>query len=676
MIDFSSELNQEQLAVVYQGDGHCLVLAGAGSGKTRTITYRVAYLLERGIDPENILLVTFTNKAAGEMVKRVREITGAKKQLPWAGTFHHIAYKILRAHAGLLGYSPNFSILDSADSEATVKTCIKNLSIDTAGQKFPSARIIKDIISYTRNAETTIEDVLDLKYPSWFKWIEEIKHVAGEYEKRKIAANSMDFDDLLVNLLRLLNEQKIFSKYAGQFKYVLVDEYQDTNKIQASIVKKLSSIHENLLVVGDDAQSIYSFRAADIENILNFENDYPGAKIFKLETNYRSSQEILSLANSVIANNVNQYPKNLKTVFQSGLKPELKPEADGESEADNIVKKISKLLNDGLTANEIAVLFRASHHSQRLEIALVEAGIPYDYRGGVRFFERAHIKDVLAYLRLLNNLADEAAWRRVLLKEEGIGPVAVERIIQAVRTASNVAEIKSIGFDILGEKAKVGWQNFARIWEELLNLGTSRPAELVRAILDMGYEDYMEAEYLDSSERMGDLEQLVAYAGKFKDLSEFLAEANLTEDYGQKMQTTKVPRDKKIILSTVHQAKGLEWSAVFMINLTSGGFPNSRALSEQNGLEEERRLFYVAITRAKKNLFLSYPMESGAWGDMVSGPSMFLEEIDSDLLDDKSFLKNGRALSLNDSLAGVEYVDEEASIKIKPGSFLRDIGDL
>lgn len=759
MIDFSSELNQEQLAVVYQGDGPCLVLAGAGSGKTRTITYRVAYLLEQGVSPENILLVTFTNKAAAEMISRVAELSSRKNRqtdgeglssivhspsttLPWAGTFHHIAYKILRQYAGVLGYAPNFTILDADDSEAMVKTCIKNLSIETDGQKFPSANVVKNIISYARNAQAAIGDVLDMKYPGWFKWSQELEQIADDYDKRKRTANSMDFDDLLVNLLALFNssvilngvkdllsdnkdssvatlpqnDNAILQKYANQFRYILVDEYQDTNRLQANIVKKLASVNKNLLVVGDDAQSIYSFRAADIENILSYEKDYPEAKIFKLETNYRSSQEILSVANDVISSNVNQYPKNLKTTFQSGVKPELRPQADQTAEADFVVKKIAEFLEQGVAPKDIAVLFRASHHSQQLEMALAEAGIAYDYRGGLRFFERAHVKDILAYLRLLNNLADEAAWRRVLLKEEGIGPVAAATIVQNVQ---DVVNDKSDGNDEVDEndqfdqakrfinfikrgdlssslsaKAQTGWNNFLKIYNAIASVGNS-PAKCVRAILDTGYAYYLEAEYFDSRDRRGDVEQLVVFAGKFKDLAEFLAETSLAENYRQATSPQPSPykgeggesgrplltkersevRSGKIVLSTVHQAKGLEWSAVFLVNLASGAFPNSRAAGERGGIEEERRLFYVAITRAKKNLFLTYPMENAGWGDTMPGPSMFLEEIDSELLDDKSLLGNGRSLSLDD--AEIEYVDDEDKpIKIKPGSFLRDIGDL
>ena len=818
-----SELNEEQKAVVTQGDGYFLVLAGAGSGKTRTIVYRAAYLLEQGVAPENILLVTFTNKAAAEMISRVGELSSRagltdchsresgnpetterekipkqvrddtvqddehvdprfhgddrkksasepssvvrspKAVLPWAGTFHHIAYKILRRYSGALGYAPNFTILDADDSEALVKTCVKQLAPETGGQKFPSAGVLKAVISYARNAETTIEDVLDMKYPGWLKWSEEIKQIAAEYEKRKRAANSMDFDDLLVNLLLLLNssvilngknvilseakdlssdekdssvvslpqnDNPVLKKYATQFKHILVDEYQDTNRLQASIVKKMASVHKNLLVVGDDAQSIYSFRAAEIENILNFEKDFPGAKIFKLETNYRSSQEILSLANAVIANNVKQYPKNLKTIFQSGLKPQLRPRADQSAEAEFVVEKITEFLEQGVPAKEIAVLFRAAHHSQQLEMALAQAGIAYDYRGGARFFERAHVKDILAYLRLLNNPADESAWSRVLLKEEGIGPAAVKAIVENVqdchsRESGNPEtterekipkqvrddtvqddehvdprlrgdDIKHLG-DCLSGKAQVGWNNFLKTYNAALESGGS-PAKAVRAILETGYADYLEAEYFDSRERKGDLEQLVIYAGKFSDLAEFLAEASLAENYRQVTSPPPSPykgegdgaghplltkerkevRSGKIILSTVHQAKGLEWSAVFVVNLSSGAFPNSRAANERGGIEEERRLFYVAITRAKKHLFLTYPMENSGWGDTLPGPSMFLEEIDSELLDDKSLLKSGRALLLNDPSADVEYVSEENDrpLKIRPGSFLRDVEDL
>jgi DNA helicase-2/ATP-dependent DNA helicase PcrA len=677
MIDFQSELNPEQLEPVLHGDGPCLVLAGAGSGKTRVITYRVAYLLEQGITPENILLVTFTNKASDEMIRRVQKLTGSDKRLPWAGTFHHIAYRILRIYAQILGYKNNFSVLDSDDSETILKLCAKPFKSNSGRVKFPSARVLQSIISFARNSETTIGSVLDLKYPQWQIFSDNIKTIAHEYEQKKKEANAMDFDDLLVNFLLLLNHEPALKKYAEQCKYILVDEYQDTNKIQSSIIRKLASIHGNVLVVGDDAQSIYSFRAADIANILEFEKEYPTAKIFKLETNYRSSQEILEVANGVIENNLKQYKKQLKTLSSSGQKPALHPQMDQSGEAEFVVSKILEFLDKGIPANEIAVLFRAAHHSQLLEMELVKGGIAYDYRGGLRFFERAHVKDVLAYLRILNNLADTAAWMRVLMHEEGIGPAAAGKIVEALKYITNIDEVKIVGEKILGEKAKQGWYSFVRIWESMLSKSKNDISGLLDAILNSPYKDYLESEFIDSRDRIEDITQLKVFAAKYNELEEFLAEASLQEGFGAKAGTVSARTESadKIVLSTIHQAKGLEWSVVFIINLASGSFPNDRALREDNGLEEERRLFYVAITRTKNHLFLTYPMASGSWGDSMSGPSIFLGEISSDLLEDHSLLSSN-GLVLNDEAADVHYIDEDKPLRIKPGSFLRDLSDL
>ena len=673
MIDYSKELNAEQIEPVLRGDGPCLVLAGAGSGKTRTITYRVAYLLEQGIPPEEILLVTFTNKAADEMIRRVQYLTGSTSRLPWAGTFHHIAYKILRVYAPLLGYKNNFSVLDSDDSEAIIKLCAKPAQSSLQKNKFPSARVLQSIISFSRNSETSIADTLDLKYPQWQIFADDIARIADEYAAKKKEAQVMDFDDLLVLLLQLLHQPSVLEKYARQFRYILVDEYQDTNKIQSSIIKKLSSFHGNVLAVGDDAQSIYSFRAANIANILQFEKDYPQAVVTKLETNYRSSQEILSVANEVISNNAKQYKKNLYTTFQSGEKPMLCPKMDQADEAEFVTGKILSFLDEGVPAHEIAVLFRASHHSQLLEMELVKAGISYDYRGGLRFFERAHIKDILAYMRIVNNRADTAAWLRVLMHEEGIGPVAAAKIAVIAKTAESMEEVIEAGVKMLGEKAGRGWSNFASIAEVAVRAGMHNPAQMIVALAGSAYADYLQSEYVDSRDRLADINQLRAFAEKYIDLDQFLAEASLQEGFGARSQNQSA---EKIVLSTVHQAKGLEWQVVFVINMASGAFPGDRSLQEPGGLEEERRLFYVAITRAKRHLYLTYPMAGGAWGDSMSGPSLFLSEISSDLLDDRSLLSTGNGLMLNDEEAGVSYIDETKPLKIRPGSFLRDLNDL
>jgi len=722
MIDYSKELNQEQLAVIYMGDGPCLVLAGAGSGKTRTVTYRVAYLLEQGIKPENILLVTFTNKAAGEMIERVSGLRstvyrpqlttdnqttdyGQSKTedrrpktaniLPWAGTFHSIAYKILKRHASFIGYTEKFTVLDSEDSRSLIKLCAKDIFNSGTDKKNPSANVLQGIISFAKNADTTIEEVLDLKYPQWFAVADQIKNLWSEYEKRKKQANCMDFDDLLTNWLLLLQNEEIKNKFATQFQYIMVDEYQDTNKIQAEIIKKLASVHKNILVVGDDAQSIYSFRAANIENILNFERDYPEAKIFKLETNYRSTKEILEIANDIISYNTKQYKKSLKPIKDGGDKPQLRPQMDQSMEASFVLEKIVESLEKGVAPSEIAVLFRASAHSQMLEMELTKAGIQYDYRGGMKFFERAHIKDVLSYLRIVSNLNDLVAWTRVLLHEEGIGPAAVEKIMEFVRSLQNIEELPEIK-NILGGKAQLGFENFLKIWDEMLTSDRT-PANMINKILDSAYKDYLENEYLDYKDRKADIKQLATFAEKYDKLEEFLAEATLQENFkdlpppllvkegtsspyeGEVAQSARGVKDK-IVLSTVHQAKGLEWENVFIINLSSGAFPSDRSLSETQGLEEERRLFYVAITRAKKNLFLTYPMIGGGWGDSLSGPSMFLSEIDSELLDDRSLISDS-ATKFNDPISGVVYEAEESAYidkptKIRPGSFLRDLDDL
>lgn len=673
MIDFSKELNQEQLAVVLMGEGPCLVLAGAGSGKTRVITYRVAYLLEQGVKPENILLLTFTNKAADEMIARVQKITHSSTRLPWAGTFHSVAYKILRLYAPLLGYKERFSILDSEDSESLLKACVKEHK--SPDEKFPSAHILQNIISYARNAERTLDEVLEEKYPDWLPLQEKIKDIAVRYAQKKKEANAMDFDDLLVNFLLLLNNDEARQKYSEQFKYILVDEYQDTNKIQASIIDKLSSVHRNILVVGDDAQSIYSFRAAEIENILHFEKKYPDAKVFKLRVNYRSSQEILDLANNVIANNVRQYKKDLRTLKSSGVLPELHPRMDQASEAVFVAGKIKEHIDKGALPQELAVLFRASHHSQLLEMELMKRGIAYDYRGGLRFFERAHVKDILSYLRILNNLSDAAAWFRVLLKEEGIGPVAAQKLLEKIKIGQ-VEEVEKSGWEILGEKAKAGWKNFVQIWQKLIGAPKDKPAEAIRAVLNSPYVEFLTNEYIDAPERKQDLEQLATFAEQYDNLEKFLAEATLQESFGRaQLNNARVEKGKRVILSTIHQAKGLEWHTVFLINLASGGFPNSRALTEEGGLEEERRLFYVAITRAKENLFLTYPMAGGGAGDFMSGPSIFLSEISSGLLKDFSLLHYNTTV-LDDEDADVHYVPEDKPLRLKPGQFLRSIEDL
>ena len=700
MIDFEKELNAEQLGVVKNGDGPCLVLAGAGSGKTRTITYRVAYVLSKGIDPNNILLVTFTNKAAKEMTSRVQALVGKEARLPWSGTFHHIGYRLMKQYAPLLGYRNDFTILDSQDSRDLIKLCLKQEGIDRKEKRFPSAKVVQSIISYARNAETTIEDVLDLKHPKWLDLADVIVRIMAEYDKRKREANAMDFDDLLVNThLLLLKSPRVKEKFSQQFQYVLVDEYQDTNRVQASIVKLFASHHKNLLVVGDDAQSIYSFRAANIANILYFEQHYPDAKVFRLQTNYRSTPNILDVANEVISNNQDQYQKELKSVVKAATTPEVHAFTDQQEEAQFIANQILELRDEGVPLQHMAVLFRAAFHSQALEVELTKRDIPYDFRGGVRFFERAHIKDVLAYLRIFHNPTDTIAWSRVLNMQVGIGPAGAQKIINTIQNsviasersergnpeiaaspsrllAMTGEELQHVG-SVLSARGQMGWNDFLQIYSSFAEASTdkeaSTPTELIEAVIGSKYQDYLENEYPDYRDRLQDLQQLALFAERQPDLHQFLADASLQESYTAAQTRSAADDDEQLILSTIHQAKGLEWEVVFIMHAAAGQFPSDRAAKEPKGIEEERRLFYVAVTRAKRLLYLSYPLTAG-YSAMLGGPSMFIEEVGSVLLDHHALGGSTVFTDPSDGSGDVTYVPFDDD---RPRtSFLKDISEL
>ncbi|MCB9798378.1 ATP-dependent helicase [Candidatus Nomurabacteria bacterium] len=692
MLDYENLLNSQQYSVVKMGDGPCLVLAGAGSGKTRTIVHRVAYLLEKGIDPSHILLVTFTNKAAKEMQHRVAALLGKDKQVTWSGTFHHIAFRILKQYAALLGYQNNFSILDSEDAKDLMKVCLKLEGVDRKSKRFPSAKVLQGIISYARNAEMTIEDVLELKHPNWSVFADDIARIATEYKKRKMAANAMDFDDLLTNLLLLLlQSQPVREKLSKQFEYILVDEYQDTNKIQANIIDVLASHHKNILVVGDDAQSIYSFRAADIDNILQFEHRFPDAKIFKLETNYRSTPNILDVANTVIAQNTSQFEKNLQSVGEYFTKPEVQAFADKIEEAEFVADRILELRDEGVPINHMAVLFRASHLSQVLEVELTKRDIPYDYRGGVRFFERSHIKDILAYLRIFHNKDDAIAWSRVLNMQVGIGPASAQKIIDALQGSAAIGawfdgeDLGRLGSK-LSSRGQVGWNDFLQIFEIMEavykkygDIEKVTPSDLIDALLDSKYTEYLESEYDNYRDRMKDIEQLSDFAAVQTDLGKFLGEASMQESFqGAVTDKTHVDDEGKLVMSTIHQAKGLEWEAVFILGVAQGDFPNERALREDKGLEEERRLFYVAITRARKYLHMTYPLV-GSFRSVLGGPSMFLQEIDKDLIEEIGAFGAETVFSdPSDDVDDIEYVPEGEIFDYERNkrSFLKSLDEL
>jgi DNA helicase II / ATP-dependent DNA helicase PcrA len=640
-IDFDGALNAEQLAVVKGADGPSLVISGAGSGKTRTIIYRVAYLLSQGVSADEILLLTFTNKAAREMLSRVEELLGAMPGHLTGGTFHHVCNILLRRYAPLIGFKNNFTILDQEDSRDLINVCIKDAGIDTKQKRFPSASVLQSLWSFGRNARMPFAEVVEFKAPRLVDETSRMEGVIFAYETRKKNANAMDFDDLLVRTTDLLRQNPpVREKVAGKYRYVLVDEYQDTNRVQAEFLSLISSVHNNLLVVGDDAQSIYSFRAADIKNILSFPERYLGAKIFKLETNYRSVPSILDLANESIRCNENQFPKQLRSAMDNEQwtmnngQPNLVTAASAEEEAEFICAMIEKMRKEGTPLSEISVLFRATFHSQALEFELTKRGLAYDYRGGIRFFERAHIKDVLSFLRIHDNPADEAAWLRVLRLQTGIGTETAAKIFSACRDFEKLDEALSAGAAAMSDRAKGGWNDFLDSATAVLKAEGS-PSLAIRAIVKSAYGDYLENEFPNADERREDLEQLALFAEKYASIGAFLADSALTEGFNIGSAGGGAgDGEEKIVLSTIHQAKGLEWDAVFVIHLYNGAFPHARAYEEDAGLEEERRLFYVAATRARKKLFLSYPLTGGRGEDYLHEISPFLRELPDTVYDE------------------------------------------
>jgi len=610
-VDYARELNPEQLQVVTAADGPILVIAGAGSGKTRTVTYRMAWLIESGVDPQNILLVTFTNKAAREMLRRIEQLLACPTQALWAGTFHHIAHRILRRHAKLLGYSNNFTILDREDSRDLLASCFQEENIRRS-RHFPSPEVIGSIASLAANTGWPLTKVLDERFPYLVEFAEPITRIIQRYQAKKQELNLMDFDDLLSLWLRLLKEEEGIARlYQDCFRYILVDEYQDTNHLQGEIVDILAAGHRNLMVVGDDSQSIYSFRGADFENIMRFPVRYPEARIYKLETNYRSTPEILELANRSIAHNLRQYPKRLRAAKPSGLLPVFVPLLDVMQQADFVAQHIRKLAAEGLPLSEIAVLYRSHYHSMELQMELTRQGIPFEVRSGLRFFEQRHIKDVASYLKLTDNPYDEVAWKRLLKLIPRIGPATAERIWQAVRQAPDPlgAAFQGRLESLVPGGAKPGWRAFLQtLWEISQPKLLKSPAEQIRIVINSGYEAYLQATFPDYSSRLDDLRQLADFALKFPDTRSFLAELSLLNELAAEGQPEVASSfGERVILSSIHQAKGLEWTVVFIIWLAEGRLPSAKALETPGAAEEERRLFYVACTRAKERLFLCYP---------------------------------------------------------------------
>jgi DNA helicase-2/ATP-dependent DNA helicase PcrA len=672
-IDFAAELNPQQLEAVTAPPGPALVIAGAGSGKTRTLTYRVAYLMENGILPQHILLLTFTNKAAREMLDRVGSIITADLMGLWGGTFHSIGNRILRRHPAEAGFAPGFSIMDREDSVDMLDGVIATLGFDPKEKRFPKGEVLSDVLSFQLNTGRKLDDVLVEKYPHFLEFSEHFADVRKRYEARKKKANALDFDDLLEKTVTLLKgNAAVAEHYQRQFQFILVDEYQDTNHLQNDFIEMLAARHHNVMVVGDDAQSIYSWRGADFRNILEFPKRHAGAKIYKIETNYRSVPEVLELANAVIAPNEHQFEKHLVAVREGGgMKPALVPLADSQQQAQFVAQRILELHEEGVGLEEMAVLYRAHFHSMELQMELTRRGVPFEITSGLRFFEQAHIKDVSSFLKWVVNPHDEVAFKRMVKLMPGVGPRSADSLWDGVlhslaangaapaappappaltdddeptqplpETIANPWEGLPSIKQLLGPlkvpaKAQKAWQQCVFTLDELAPGGRLvAPSQMIHSVMEAIYDDYARAKFPNYDLRREDLNTLANFARQYESAQAFLDQLALLTT----MDSNAASADEhdRVTLSSVHQAKGLEWKVVFVIWLADGKFPTGRSLENPEAIEEERRLFYVAVTRAKDELYLSYPCMSfnSGYGDPLQRPSRFLGEVPKKLVEE------------------------------------------
>jgi len=641
-IDYARELNEQQHAAVTAPPGPSLVIAGAGSGKTRTLTYRVAFLLEQGIPPERILLLTFTNKAAREMMNRVNSLLNQELSALWGGTFHSIGNRILRRHADLVGYKKDFTIADREDASDLLDACLTDSKIDIKAIRFPKADVLGDIFSMSINKRQSISETLKDQYDYFSMHTQPIEQLFEAYRERKKKSNAMDFDDLLVLWLQLMEQNaEVRELYQRRFQFVLVDEYQDTNKLQAELIDTLVTRHHNLMVVGDDSQSIYSWRGANFANIWKFPERYPEAKTYKIETNYRSTPEILDLANSVIAANVRQFEKKLTPARPSGIKPILVACGDGGEQAAFVAQRMLELREEGVSLKDMAVLYRSHFHALELQLELTRRNIPFSITSGIRFFEQAHVKDVCAYLKFVSNPEDELGFKRIVKLMPGVGGKSADKLwsnfLQYRAATPSVPLANSLQGISPGvpKKAAVCWAQFLATLSQLETAPVAgNPSKMISLVLEASYEEYLQEEYPNYRQRLEDLEQLAQFALRFPTVEEFLTQLALYSNVDEDSASAR--DDEQVRLSTIHQAKGLEFDVVFSIMLCDGMFPSSRSMETTEGEEEERRLFYVTVTRARNELYLTYPlirMIHGSMNDAMQQPSRFLTEINPSLLD-------------------------------------------
>jgi DNA helicase II / ATP-dependent DNA helicase PcrA len=643
-MDYLEQLNPPQREAVLHGDGPLLILAGAGSGKTRVITCRIAHLVrERGVDPSNILAVTFTNKAANEMRERVERMIDAQLNRLWISTFHSSCVRILRQHVDRLGLKRTFTIFDETDRSSLIKTCAADLRIDTERYQ---PRMLGAKISSLKNNLTDAEQFI--KTGSGFGFDDAVGRLYELYEQRLRESGGLDFDDLLMQSVRLFEKhQDVLGWYQGIFHHILIDEYQDTNRAQYRLIRLLTMQHKNLCVVGDDDQSIYKFRGADITNILNFEKDYPDARVIKLEQNYRSTGNILGAAGAVVAKNLGRKPKELWTRKQGGDTILCYEAADEKDESRFICGAVRKETEEGRSLRQIAVLYRTNAQSRALEDGLRNWGIPYRIFGGLRFYDRKEIKDVIAYLRVLQNNADAVSFRRIVnVPARGIGDTTVDRIESAAARAG-VSAYQAAADPAAAEVSTAAGKKlreFHAMMERLRSaMETTTLTELVRrVIVESGYGEALEKENtIEARVRLENLNELMTATEDFQEqrrdatLASFLDQVALITDLEQKTAAGKGRNDTdSVTLMTLHNAKGLEFSVVFLAGMEEGLFPHSRSAESEEELEEERRLCYVGITRAKERLILTHASERRLYGyPQANMMSRFISEIPAGMME-------------------------------------------
>ena len=640
-LDYRKELNDAQYQAATAIEGPLLIIAGAGTGKTRTLVYRVAHLIDQGIDPRSILLMTFTRRAAEEMLRRASLLIDGRCSQVAGGTFHSFANLVLRGHGRHVGLAPSFTIMDRSDSEDVIQLIRTDMGLNTKEKRFPRKQTVAEIFSMTHNKQTGLNDLLELEYPHLVDANFELNELFTRYVDYKRTKSLLDYDDLLVQLRDLLaNHASVRARLSDIYSFIMVDEYQDTNALQSQIVRLLAATHNNVAVVGDDAQSIYSFRGANFRNIMDFPKHFPGARIIKLEENYRSTQPILNVTNEIIQRAKEGYEKRLFTRKSVGTRPKLVQAASEQMQSQFVCQKILELREEGVPLWDIAVLFRSSFHSFDLEIELARQNIPFVKRGGFQFMETAHVKDLLAHMRVLANPQDAISWNRILCLLEGVGPGACQKIVKYLLDGTNTAE-RLRAYPAKGKIAH-GLRTLAQVLEEAgqAELPTEQAQYLMQYYVPILKQNYPD----DHPKRLRDLEHFQGMTERYRNLERLLSDMALeppNDSIGGVLAVD--PDEGPLILSTIHSAKGLEFHSVFIIWALEGRFPSFFNTTSEEELEEERRLLYVAATRAKQNLFISYPTRvfDKTLRMVLTQPSQFIEGMSHRLLEPVALVPEG-----------------------------------